>query len=168
MLQHFTILYHILLNDYLFFGKSLSHLKPEVCSFCGAHIIQYTHGYRTRNLILESLEVIVITVLRLKCKHCKKTYTLLPDFLLPKFQHCKSIITDLIRKKNTHYRQIIHFYKKRFTKNINIIQIFLRSLGYKDDWPENEKAIKILEIIDSLPKFSIDFHKHHNKSFMAI
>jgi len=107
--------------------------------------------------------------LRLKCPSCKKTVSLLPDFLLPHFQYSLEFILDALRKffcgrKATICYQLLQFYQRRFLGNLNRIGAFFRDKGYKGILPEKGKAIKLLEMIHAaFPKaetFAKRFQDH--------
>ena len=51
----------------------------------------YSHGSYLRNLITED-NTCPITIYRVKCPICDKTHALIPDFLIPYFQHSLNTI----------------------------------------------------------------------------
>lgn len=118
-----------------------------------------------------------IPVLRLLCLSCKKTVSVLPDFLLPSFQHSLEFVLECLR---SHYaglrtgacRQLVQFYRRRFNKNLNRLEAFFRDRGERGIIPGGKvKAIKLLEMIGAFPKaetFAKRFQDHFQTSFMAV
>lgn len=61
------------------------------CKNCGYEAKLHRHGFYSRNVITFS-GIYRISILRLKCPSCNKTYSLLPCFLVPYYQYCYSFI----------------------------------------------------------------------------
>ena len=59
----------------------------EVCPVCGAHARLQGHGSYPRNALPARETELVVMVHRLVCPVCRRTVSLLPSFLLPRFQH---------------------------------------------------------------------------------
>ena len=122
-------------------------------------------------------EELFIPILRLKCPGCEKTFSLLPDFLLPFYQTPVKLILEYLKRywagqKPTVYYQKLQFYHRRFLRNLNLVEAFFREMGCRDKIPRNikEKAIKLLEMVRAFPKaetFARRFFDHFQQSFMA-
>lgn len=146
----------------------------EVClnPNCRAVDRLYRHGYRERYAIIGSL-VLLILICRLRCKHCKKVFTILPSFLMKNFQHAVQNIFNFLSGFFKHrysgiYRQLLYFYRKRFLSNIKLLEMYMRDTGTGGVFPAglNEKAMKVIELITEdginnfYQKFSTRFHNH--------
>jgi transposase-like protein len=147
----------------------------DVCPHCHAHLQLYRHGFRNRYALVLGI-VFLLVVCRFRCRCCKKSFTLLPSFLLPQFQNTASSIISFLHSgwkigKDSIYRQLSYFYRKRFLQNLPLLQGFMIGLGNRDPVPSDkkEKAITILEWMLSVgcealvQKFFAQFHQ----SFMA-
>ena len=146
-------------------------LNPQ----CRAVDRLYKHGYRTRYAVLGCLALLIV-ICRLKCRHCKKTFTIMPSFLLKKFQYTAPSILSFLSQffKHRHYRvyrQLIYFYRKRFLSNIKLVEMFFRSDGNSRIFPQNfnEKAMKLIELIteDGIENFCEKFSTRFGKHFMT-
>ncbi len=157
--------------------RGMDNEFPEVescpkCSYPGPFP---KHGFYWRNAVF-SKRSLRIPICRYKCPSCQKTISILPDFLLPHYQHALVLILWVLEEylksscKKT-YRQLLQFYLKRYYKNLNRIKAFLRELGFYEKIPKKEKAIKLLEMIHSaFPKaktFAKRFQEHFHRNFMA-
>jgi hypothetical protein len=58
------------------------------------------------------------------------TVSLLPWFLLPRFQYSLALIIDSLRNKRAVYRQLLQQWRRRFWHNANAILALLRDLGF--------------------------------------
>ena len=154
---------------------------PEHCSICGCSGTLIKHGYYYRNILADdSCCETSIRIPRFYCKRCKHTLSQLPDFCVPHFQYSanfilsalKTIFTGSLRKLSDKVKALFRFYKRRFIKNLQLIEMFLRDNGLNIVFPEdkNEKAIKVYKILISLPREETLFQrflKNFNKHFMA-
>ncbi len=155
-------------------GMNNDFPSVDVCPCCSYPTPLLKHGFYWRNALCLKHQY-RIPILRLKCPSCKKTISLLPDFLLPNFQYSLEFILDTLRKfyldcKATVYYQLLQFYRRRFWGNLNRIGAFFRDQGLLDILPEKEKAIKLLKLIGAFPKartFAKRFHDHFQRNFMA-
>ena len=106
----------------------------------------YSHGSYQRNMITEE-NTFYITIHRVKCPVCGKTHALIPDFLIPYFQHSFSTIKKCLELKyqeDTSYSNIVGYFQsrninsyftashitnftKRFTDNIHKIKLFFNT-----------------------------------------
>lgn len=147
----------------------------RVCPRCLYPGILTKHGFYWRNAVFLGWEL-RIPIRRYKCSSCHQTVSILPDFLLPNFQHGLAFIIKALhdfftRGKRTICRQLLQFYRRRFLKNLNRIQAFFRDLGFKGVIGEKEKAIKLLEMIHAAfskaETFAKRFQEHFLHNFMA-
>jgi len=146
-------------------------LNPD----CRAVDRLYRHGYRERYAIIGYL-VILILICRVKCRHCKKAFTILPSFLLKKFQHTAANIISFLKdffedKYSCAYRQLLYFYRKKFLSNINLFEMFFRDAGIREVLPGSvkEKAMRLIELILSqgVENFHQKFLTRFGKHFMT-
>ena len=88
----------------------------EKCPVCGARTNPQGHGWYSRNgLPSRDLELVVM-IRRLLCPVCKKTVSLLPWFLLPRFQHTARFIVESLLKKAKSYRRLMLHYTQKTQK----------------------------------------------------
>lgn len=166
--------FHITPREYHKRGKNNDFPQIDICPCYSYPSPLARHGFYWRNALFRQQEF-RIPILRLKCSSCKKTISLLPDFLLPRFQYSLEFILEVLRKfflhcKTTTYYQLLQFYRRRFLGNLNRIGAFFRDKGYKGILPEKGKAIKLLELISAFPKagtFAKRFQDHFQRNFMA-
>jgi hypothetical protein len=88
------------------------------------------------------------------CRSCRVTISLLPSFLLPRFQCCRITILEAIKEFLASgirrlYRQIITFYINRFRQNMMALIFSFREVGLMLKVPpdDTEKAIKLIELL---------------------
>jgi len=143
----------------------------EKCPICGARTNLHSHGSYMRNALPSRDVELMVKIRRLLCPICRKTVSLLPSFLLSRFQYTARFIVKSLCKKVKSYSQLIRFHWKRFLENLSAIQAFFREMGFGKAFPEEEKekAIKLLALIENsgVEEFSMVFHKHYRRSFMA-
>lgn len=152
---------------------------PDKCSICGARGTLIKHGYYYRNILDDDFET-SIRIPRFYCKCCRHTLSLLPVFCVPHFQYSarfilaalNTIFTGFIHKLADKFKALLRFYKRRFLKNIKLIEMFIRDAGINTVFPEgeNERAIKAYQSLISLPREETLFQrflKNSNKHFMA-
>ncbi|SMB82695.1 hypothetical protein SAMN00017405_0955 [Desulfonispora thiosulfatigenes DSM 11270] len=149
----------------------------NTCPACKANVILKRHGFYYRNIYLLKRNL-RIPICRYYCPSCQKTTSLLPIFLIPYYQLPLKLIFTAIKEKILHgknifslVRQHLSFLKKRFFKNLNIMEAFFRDLKFKDFIPKdiNKKAMKIVKMIWVSPEetFSRKFFHHFSRSFMT-
>lgn len=146
------------------------------CPHCHAQLRLYRHGFRNRYALLFSV-VLLLVVCRFRCRCCNKTFTLLPTFLLPRFQSTNQSILSFLHSRwkvgqDTVYRQLSYFYRRRFLQNLLLLQGFLCSLGNRDPVPSNpkEKAMTLLDRMISgggCEALAQKFFAQFQQSFMA-
>lgn len=143
----------------------------DVCPVCGAHARLQGHGWYCRNALPTRETELVVMVHRLFCPVCCRTVSLLPSFLLPFFQHTARFVVESLLGKVKSYRELLRFHWRRFLGNVNRVLAFLRDLGMRECLPEGgkERAMKLLGSIETsgLEVFSMLFHKHYRRGFMA-
>lgn len=88
----------------------------------------HRHGYYWRFGLTDE-KTMKIPICRFKCLVCKKSISVLPDFLIPYFQHTLHTILMRIRqilqrKKVNSSRQLLRFHLMRYYKNLNWIHSF--------------------------------------------
>ena len=167
----------ITLVEYYRKGTENDYPIIEACPGCLSRMVLMRHGFYWRYAVLLKRSY-SIPILRLKCPCCEKTFSLLPDFLLPFYQTPVKLILEYLKRywdnqKSAVYYQKLQFYRRRFLNNLNSVEAFFRELGYRDKIPQTikEKAIKLLEMVRAFPKaetFARRFHDHFQQSFMAI
>jgi hypothetical protein len=150
------IIYECHQNIQRYVEKAKENEFPQVeqCPSCRGRWSLRRHGFYTRNAVENDVCYRVI-ICRLRCKGCKKTVSLIPDILIPYFQYTvKSVVYQLRqhtkgRGKEEGSRQRIRFYWRRFVKQLQMIKLFFRRQGWKEQGPkgQKEKAIKCLEMI---------------------
>lgn len=155
------------------------------CSFEGR---LRKHGFYTRNA-LTLLATYLIVIQRYYCPGCKKTVSLLPSFLAPRFQYSLSCIfftifqlsvrklrvqriADMInarafRQEMSH--QQICFYRKRIYDNRPLITGFLgdQNLVITESEPNSWLKIWSAYVFRQLELFSLTYFSFQSRHFMA-
>jgi len=163
-------------EEYEALGKENEFPIFEICLNCKAWGEIHRHGFYWRNKLTEH-EGVKIPICRYKCIPCKKTITVLPDFLIPYFQHTIHtilyFIKQILEKKRiqTVSRQLVRFHLKRFLQNMNWVHSFLVDQGIviRKDPEDKKRAIKYLIMIRDFGE-STFFRRskgHLSKYFMA-
>jgi hypothetical protein len=143
------------LKEYAARGKKNDFPILEICPNCKcpSHGNLHRHGYYWRFGITEELTV-KIPICRLKCLLCKVSISILPDFLIPYFQHTIHTILErvqqcLLMKKAHGSRQLQRFHLKRYLKNLNWIHSFFTDIGHVIGKTEDRKkeATKYMKMI---------------------
>jgi len=141
------------LTDYRKCGKKMETPRIYECIDCKGKGLLYRHGFYKKYAITED-ESTQILICRLKCRHCKNAFSVIPDFLIPKFQHTLSTVINRLKefiefKRTKGSRQLLAFYLKRYMNNINWIHSFFVILGDRSGVPEDkkERATKYLKMI---------------------
>ncbi len=173
-----SLICEIGINKYVLNGKNNVFPIIEVCPFldCKAVHKLYRHGFRKRYAVA-GRDVFSLVICRIRCPICGRVLTILPSFLLERFITVLDSMIEILAHKfkqnlNLVSRQLVAFYTRRFLRNLNHIEIFIRSLGCRDSLPTNpvEKAIRFIEMIRTTGKetFTTRFFAHFNKSIMAV
>jgi hypothetical protein len=116
-------------------GKENEFPLFDVCPNCKcpAHGNLHRNGYYWRYGITEEA-TLRIPISRLRCLQCEVNISILPDFLIPYFQHTIHTVLErvnqIIQRKNIKgSRQLLRFYLNRYLKSINWTHSFFISLG---------------------------------------
>ncbi len=93
----------------------------------------HRNGYYFRNGISEEMEV-RIPICRLRCLNCGINISILPDFLIPYFQHTIQTILDrihqfLVDKRVNRSRHLLRFHLQRFLPKLNWLHTYFVGLG---------------------------------------
>jgi len=145
------------------------------CPACHANIRLYRHGFYMRNALTRHFEYRVI-ICRYLCRSCRATISLLPSFLLPRFQRCRITILEALKHFIVSgiqglYRQIMTFYIRRFRQNMMAMILRFREVGLMLKVPpdEKEKAIKLTELLlGTLAGAPSNTEPHVRLNFMAL
>lgn len=150
------ILYHSFeggVEEYAQRGRRNRFPCIECCPSCHARARLRKHGFYERYAV-EGETVWRLIIQRLKCVSCNRTFSLLPDFLVPKFQSTFATILRRIRERLRQQkvqgsRQLAQFYTKRFMKQLPLAEMVFRSLGDLRIFPVDpmKKAIKVVQLI---------------------
>lgn len=123
----------------------------EQCPMCGAGTRLVRHGFYSRYALFKD-HCYLLDICRYLCRSCKKTLSLLPWMLLPRFQNTRDSVLGSLRNFLTNKpillcRQLVSFYHHRFFKNIPAIITALREMEWTAPLPgdEKERAIKIVD-----------------------
>ncbi len=148
----------ITLEMYASRGKANDFPIIECCPSCRAKNRLLRHGFYERNAMDEEV-CYRIPICRLKCPDCGKTFSILPDFLLPYFQHTLEFMIQILLSvwlwgKCLCSRQLNRFYEKRCYGKLAEIEQFFRRTGYLESLPQEhkKKAIVLLQMIQSLER----------------
>lgn len=173
------IYYHDFLTDVPHYAANgMDNDFPEIscCPICRAKNRLSRHGFYERNA-LEGMAVFRIPICRLRCPDCGKTVSIFPMFLLPYFQHTADTIIRILLGfwmaccLCLCTRQLRRFYEKRLYGKQTDIELFFRSEGVSEVFPEKiiAKAINLLQMIQALGKatFVRRWWAHRIHSFMA-
>lgn len=134
-------------------GKANNFPIIPKCSHCHAKGTLHRHGFYNRYGITDS-ETLTIPICRLKCSSCSKTFSIIPSFLIPYFQHTIHTIIErlkafLEKKKTNGSRQLVAFYYKRYMKRLNWVHMVFVQWGKNVQFSRDVKkeAIKYLKMI---------------------
>lgn len=164
----------ITIEQYAILGKKNEFPAIERCPVCGGVVRLKRHGFYFRNAITGKGEY-RIPICRMKCPSCAKTASLLPDFLLPYFQHVLGQVLAELKQVLTGTlkgccRQRLQFYRKRYLEQLTRVEMFLRAEGYRQRLPQGKaKAIKLLEMLLAFGEapFVRRWTGHFTSNFMA-
>ncbi len=165
----------VTLEEYARRGKDNDFPELEHCPCCKGVVRMDKHGFYWRNALDGGVEF-RIPIRRLRCPSCRKTASLSPDFLLPYFQHTLRDVVVGIRRslvgKVSVWRQRFQFYRKRFLRLLNQVEMFFRAEGFRGRLPRDtkEKAIKLMRMILALTEatFVRRSRGHFTTNFMAL
>lgn len=84
-------------NAYAAFGTRPPLFRPSTCPACMATDTLWSHGVRARCVWLGGRAVAVeITVRRLRCRGCSRTFTVLPCFVHPRRRYALQDVQDVV------------------------------------------------------------------------
>lgn len=95
------------------------------CPLCG-HLL-WKHGKYERNAVTSQLTVILIWIFRLYCPECKKTFSLIPSFLKPRYSILMSAFEEIIFSKvilHKTYADIAQAFSSRISGGISIKTLY--------------------------------------------
>lgn len=141
------------------------------CPKCGANHSLIRHGTYDRNLILLDASNIIrelkFNVLRVKCKSCGSTHTILPNDIIPYCIYSFSFIITLLSKRYIYKEkitdisenlsvsfQMIYFFISKILKFLDSASIVLRNLGSY-----------CVSNLSSIIKFISTYNKFNNFSY---
>ncbi|MED3647526.1 DUF6431 domain-containing protein, partial [Halalkalibacterium halodurans] len=111
------------------------------------------NGYYWRYGVNKKIEK-RIPICRLRCLACKVNISILPDFLIPYFQHTLHTIIGRVRrflngKKVEGSRQQLEQHVRRFYQNLHWIHSFFADVGHQLGLSKNLKkeALKYVKMI---------------------
>lgn len=165
------------LIEYAARGKKNEFPLFEACPNCKCLYPGNLHrnGYYWRYAVTDDVSL-RIPICRIRCLQCELNFSILPDFLIPYFQH--TIHTILLRvneilqrKKANGGRQLLRFHLKRYLKDINWIHSFFISEGgiFGMSSDIKKEAIKYMKMILDFGEspFFRRSRGHLSKYFMA-
>jgi Domain of unknown function (DUF6431) len=165
------------LKEYAARGQKNEFPSFETCPNCKctSHGNLHRNGYYWRFGITEEA-TIKIPICRMKCLVCKMSFSILPDFLIPYFQHTVHTILERIhqllqKKKANGGRQLLRFHLKRYLKKVHWIHSFFTDNGHvigvsEDPKKEATKYMKMILDFGESP-FLRRSWGHLSKYFMA-
>lgn len=125
------------------------------CPKCHSNDRLYRHGFYWRYGVTDIMTERV-PICRYRCRNCRKTFSVLPNFFIPYFQHTLTTIMNYIEEKMVgnkmmRYRQLVDFYVKRFSSQLTWIHTFFadqgRVLPFGKKVGQKEKTIKYMTMI---------------------
>lgn len=158
------------------------------CSSCGYAGRQHRHGGYFRNIITDNVSRRV-KIFRVKCPSCGKTHAIIPDYIVPYFQHSYDLIKNCLAFKylrNLSYSkifkhfnkiraslfispQLLNFFIRRFRASTARVNLFFSSFTSRYPYTDNCEASVINNIIeyDKYYIFTEDYFNHMPLYFMA-
>lgn len=143
------------LEEYELRGKANCFPVLDRCPNCNClgHGNIHRNGYYWRFGITEEITM-KIPICRLRCLSCKVSISILPDFLMPYFQHTLHTVLMRVnqilqRKKANGGRQLLRFHLTRYFKSIHWIHSFFIDNGHVFGLSKNRKkeAKKYMKMI---------------------
>jgi hypothetical protein len=168
----------ISLIDYEARGKKNEFPLLETCPNCNCPSNGNLHrnGYYWRYGITEEA-TLSIPICRLRCLQCGVNISILPDFLIPYFQHSIHTVLDRVhqilqKKEPIGSRQLLRHYLNRYLSCINWIHSYFISIGKlsgmsSDIKKEATKYMKMILDFGESP-FLRRSWGHLSKYFMAL
>jgi hypothetical protein len=129
----------------------------DCCPKCGchAHGNVYRNGFYHRNAKTKDMdEYYRIPIRRMRCKSCKGSFSVLPDFLIPYFQNTVDavlgIVEEALNEADRHSpRQTKWYYKNRFMAGAKWVYHYLNNVVGRFNYPntDGEAALVCLKRI---------------------
>jgi hypothetical protein len=167
--------------------KNKNIFKQQIygCSSCVFEGRLYSHGSYMRNLITEE-STFPITIYRVKCPVCGKTHALIPDFIIPYFQHSFYVIKKCLEfkyLKGSSYSTIANYFQtrsidsyivitetaissfiKRFTCSIPKIKSFFNAFTeiYSNESTTAKELLHFINEYESISNNSFNVHFFEN------
>lgn len=121
MLRFSNFIQNSLRNEENILKNEENIFKQQIyeCPNCKYEGKLYSHGSYKRNVITEE-NIFSINIYRVKCPICKNTHALIPDFLIPYFQHSFKTIKKCLELKyleDASYSNITNYFQCRNTKS---------------------------------------------------
>ena len=156
----------------------LLNLFQVPCSNCNKKGYLIRYGTYIRNVQLD-IKKVELKVQRVRCKHCKKTHALLPDWLVPYSQILIYDMIDIIkqyeenlkkaeeRQKKGQKRGPILSHIKPLNPEIDIWNIAYIIKKYLKEWKSRLRSDSISLKLEAKQLTEACF-KHHDMQFMQI
>lgn len=154
-------------------GKNNAYPEIEQCAYCQDRLLK--NGYYQRYIISFSKSYRIF-IRRYRCRHCHRSLSVLPSFLLPRMQYLLTVIVIrllryLERKQILLDMRNLFFHLKRFKKNIGGVIMFLREHHALEDIPLQEGGV-FLNCLKHIEKtnrfvFSKAYFMSYGCSFMS-
>ncbi|HRW35943.1 MAG TPA: DUF6431 domain-containing protein [Thermotogota bacterium] len=154
-------------------GKNNAYPEIEQCAYCKDRLLK--NGYYQRYMISFS-KTYRIFIRRYRCRHCQRSLSVLPSFLLPRMQYLLTVIVIRLLRYLEHKPILLDmrnlfFHLKRFKKNIGGVIMFLREHLPPADIPLQDQGI-FLNCLKQIEKinpfvFSKDYFMSYGCSFMS-
>jgi hypothetical protein len=147
------------LEEYEARGKENEFPVFDRCPGCNCFSQRNLHrnGYHLRYGIDEEDQALPIPICRFRCLACEVNISILPDFLIPYYQHTLHAIIDRVHrflkgKKVDGCRQHLAQQVKRFYKDIPWLHSLFIDLGNRIGFSQDRKkeALKYMKMIQDL------------------
>lgn len=146
------------LEEYETLGKGNDFPIFDRCPGCNC-IAQgnlHRNGYYWRYGITEDVEL-CLPICRWRCLACRVNISILPDFLIPYFQHTLHTVVERVRsylegERNVENRQQLSQVIMRFYHRVNWIHSFFTDIGYQSGLTKDIKkeALKYMKMIQDI------------------
>ncbi|MBK8576306.1 MAG: hypothetical protein IPN90_11740 [Elusimicrobia bacterium] len=99
--------------------------KPVRCRSCGREGTLHWHAVYRRSLITFN-DPVVIPVRRVLCSVCRKTFTILPEFVLKFHRYAKAVVDLALQKRNSlSYDAVADFLMDRCHRCVAVFTLHL-------------------------------------------
>ena len=141
--------------------KNMDFEKPERCPHCGC--VKFHKWGKYERYVVEEGEEERISIQRVCCVKCLKTYSYLPSFCVSGVCYSVDYIITLLRALilKTRFelgelRRRAYAYLRRFADFESLWLVFLRARGFGDFSPDKKE--RMMKIFTAL----LDFHQNTN------